>query len=167
MYLALLQIDPNVRKMQDTRRLIAFFPVLRGDWLSGKNRRKGQEVWHLILRWVLDPLVRQLRTGILYKKKDGTFIRVYFCLATVTVDLPEIELMLGIYQASASAERPNPSCTCKRVDFVIRTATCVCECALLAAEAMLSRRTSLGCAHPSHLQSFNLTEGGRERIYSQ
>ena len=76
MYLTLLQIDPNVRKMQDTRRFIAFFPVLRGDWLSGKNRRKGQEVWHLILRWVLDPLVRQLRTGILYKKKDGTFIRV-------------------------------------------------------------------------------------------
>ena len=136
MYLTILNIDPNVRKMQATRRLVAFFPVLRGDWLSGKNRRKGQAVWHLILRWVLDPLIRQLRTGFLYKKKNGTFIKVYFRLATVTVDLPEMCLMLCTYQASGSAERPNPSCTCRRMDFLKRTATCTCESELRATDHM-------------------------------
>ena len=64
--------------------------------------------------------------GILYKKRDGTFVRLYFRLATVTVDLPEICLMLCIYQAFASATRPNPSCTCLRVDFLNQTASHTC-----------------------------------------
>ena len=126
MYFTCMNIDPSVRKMQATRRLIGFFPVLRGDWLSGANRRKGQVIWQLILRWVLDPLIRQLHKGILYKKRDGTFIRVYFRLATMTVDLPEICLMLCIYQAFASAARPNPSCTCLRVHFLTQTASHTC-----------------------------------------
>ena len=42
MYVTLLSIHPELRSMQETRRLVAFFPVLRGAYVTGSNRRRGQ-----------------------------------------------------------------------------------------------------------------------------
>ena len=118
MYLTVFNIDPSVRKMQASRRLIAFFPILRGDWLHGKNRRTGQALWHMILGWVMAPLLQQKKTGYLFKRADGTFIRIYLRLAALTVDLPEIALLLCQYSNSSGAMRPSPSCTELRVDYL-------------------------------------------------
>ena len=102
MYVTVLNIDPHVRGMQETRRLLAFFPILRGDWLTGKNKRLGQAPWHMILAWVMAPLIRQLQSGFLYRKKDGSSVRIYLRLGALTVDLPEIALLLCIFQNSAN-----------------------------------------------------------------
>jgi hypothetical protein len=136
MYLTVLNIDPNVRGLQATRHLVAFFPVLRGDWITGKNRRLGQALWHMILRWIMEPLIAQLRTGLLYKRKDGTFIRIYFRLAALTVDLPEIALLLCTYQASSSGVRPCPCCTALRLDFLKPTVAGTCPAPLRTTEHM-------------------------------
>ncbi len=40
-----------------------------------------------------------VQTGLFFKKKDGTGIRIYLRLGALTVDLPIICFLLCIYQA--------------------------------------------------------------------
>jgi hypothetical protein len=136
MYLTVFNIDPSVRKMQATRRLIAFFPILRGDWLHGKNRRTGQALWHMILGWVMEPLLQQKKTGYLFKRGDGTYIRIYLRLAALTCDLPEIALLLCQYSNSSGAVRPSPSCTELRVDYLKPTDSGECRGPLRSTDHM-------------------------------
>jgi hypothetical protein len=63
MYVTLLNIHPELRSMQETRRLVAFFPILRGAYVTGNNRRRGQAIWQQILSWLLQPLVDQLHVS--------------------------------------------------------------------------------------------------------
>ncbi len=68
-----------------------------------------------------------MQTGLFFKKQDGTGIRIYLRLGALTVDSPEICLLLCIYQASASANRPCPCCTQLRVAFLEPLATGECS----------------------------------------
>jgi hypothetical protein len=90
----------------------------------------------MILRWIMEPLIAQLRTGLLYKRKDGTFIHIYFRLAALIVDLPEIALLLCTYQASSSGVRPCPCCTQLRSDFLKPTVAGTCPAPLRTTEHM-------------------------------
>jgi hypothetical protein len=66
MYVTLLSIHPELRSMQETRRLVAFFPVLRGAYVTGSNRRRGQGIWQQILSWLLEPFVDMLHVSAHY-----------------------------------------------------------------------------------------------------
>ena len=67
-----------------------------------------------------------IKTGILYRKKDGSEIRIYFRLLNLCCDLPEIQLILSMY-VSWSGNRPVPNCVCLHTDLLIHDGTGNCR----------------------------------------
>ena len=67
-----------------------------------------------------------IKTGILYRKKDGSEIRIYFRLLNLCCDLPEIQLILSMY-VSWSGNRPVLNSVCLHTDLLIHDGTGNCR----------------------------------------